>query len=102
MDGVWYCFYSRLKERLEEGAIEERLADLKNLRFADVVKQLKQALPKEYHGYAHICWEDFIPKSAGFIGNAKGSPPAYWKIMMIGPVKEDPHQPPPIQYNLVP
>lgn len=96
-DGVWYCFYSSNKARLEKGNLKHTLEKMKEINFNDMVHQLSSRVTEEFKGYCHVLWEDFWPKSAGMMSGGKT---AWWSIFLMWPA---PHKPstPPINYQIV-
>jgi len=84
MDGVWFCFYSKFQERLEEPQITHSLEEFKKSNFSSHLKYQEQHQPKEYQDYIHVCWTDHLPKSGGFMGLQ--NPPSFWRTALMKPV----------------
>jgi len=101
MDGVWFCFYSKLQERLDENQMHSILTEFTNMGFANMIKQAGASQPKIYRGYIHICWSDYYPKSSGIMGNPLQHTAAYWRMATIKPVEEPVRQAAPIKYTVV-
>lgn len=84
MDGVWFCFYSKFQERLDEPQINHNMEEFKKIHFPAQLQEMGKQHPKEFQGYIHICWSDYLPKSGGFMGLKH--PPSFWRVMMMKPV----------------
>jgi len=98
MDGLWFCFYSKFQERLEDTQISQDLKGFKNINFPAQVLGVDKQHPKEFRGYIHICWSDHLPKSGGFMGLRH--PPSFWIMMLLKPVGNDDSKMPVI-YDIV-
>ena len=62
------------------------MRNLKEINFKMAIQQRMHDLDKQYQGYCHIVWEDFVPKSAGFI--KVGRPMAFWKSLLMWPAPQ--------------